>query len=478
MHLKELEPKAVFGYFEELTKIPRGSGNMDRISQYCVDFAEKNGLFVLRDETNNVVIKKPASKGYEEKEAIILQGHLDMVCQKDAGVEIDFLKDGVSAFVDGDFIRAKGTTLGADNGIAVAMILAILADNTLMHPPIEAVFTTDEEIGMVGAGGLDFGMISGRRMINLDSEDPSVVTVSCAGGSDFKAEVPIVREKKEKAGLEIFVGGLLGGHSGVEIDKGRVNASILMGRVLQHLKNTVSFEMISINGGDKGNAIPKEASAQIAVDDAELAKEVLFEYENVLRAEFLKREPNFFMEIKPLAKKKHDVITAPETELILSMLLCVPNGVLSMSAEIENLVETSLNLGVLQTEEDKIVLLLALRSNKESALLALNEKLSAYFRVFPCTVKKGGFYPPWEYKKDSKLRILYQEKFKEKFGVTPEAFAIHAGLECGIFASKIEGFDCISVGPDMKDIHTTNERLSISSSQALFELILEILKSL
>ena len=478
MRISELEPKSVFGYFEELTKIPRGSGDMEKVSSYCVEFAEKNGLFCVRDSANNVIIKKPASEGYESHEPIILQGHLDMVCQKDAGVTIDFLKDGIEAFVDGDFIRAKGTTLGADNGIAVAMLLSILADKTLSHPPIEAVFTTDEEIGMIGASALSVEHLSGKRMMNLDSEDPSVVTVSCAGGSDFKICVPLEFQTVQKPAIMVSVKGLLGGHSGVEIDKGRVNANLLMGRVLNHLNKTVSFDLIRLNGGDKANAIPNSATAMIAAEDVNAVKKGLSAYKEVLSKELLSREPSFSLEFEEFAGDTFDVVSDENKETLISMLVLAPNGVLTMSAEIENLVETSLNLGVLNMDKQEATLLFALRSNKTSALLALDEKLTSFAKLFPCTCESGGFYPPWEYNENAKLKTLYQEKFCEKFGFTPEAYAIHAGLECGVFASKIPGFDCISVGPDMKDIHTTNERLSISSSKALYELILEILKSL
>ena len=478
MRISELEPKSVFGYFEELTKIPRGSGDMEKVSKYCVEFAEKHGLFCVRDSANNVIIKKPASEGYESHEPIILQGHLDMVCQKDAGVTIDFLKDGIEAFVDGDFICAKGTTLGADNGIAVAMVLSILADKTLSHPPIEAVFTTDEEIGMIGASALSVEHLLGKRMMNLDSEDPSVVTVSCAGGSDFKIRVPLEFQTVQKPAIMVSVKGLLGGHSGVEIEKGRVNANLLIGRVLNHLQKTVSFDLIRLNGGDKANAIPNSATAMIAAEDVSTVKKELSAYKEVLTKELLSREPSFSLEFEELAGDTFGVVSDENKETLISMLVLAPNGVLTMSAEIEHLVETSLNLGVLNMDKQEATLLFALRSNKTSALLALDEKLTSFAKLFPCICESGGFYPPWEYTENAKLKTLYQEKFREKFGFTPEAYAIHAGLECGVFASKIPGFDCISVGPDMKDIHTTNERLSISSSKALFELILEILKSL
>ena len=268
--LKGLKPERVFHYFEEISNIPRGSGNMKGISDYCVDFAISQSLKYYRDDANNVIIKKPASKGYEDKAPIILQGHLDIVCQKTAESNKDFLKEGIALIIDGDFIKADGTTLGADNGIAVAMVLAILEDNTISHPAIEAVFTTDEEIGMIGAGKLDFGLLKGKRMINLDSEEEDVLTVSCAGGSDFEAILPVKRENFNGYKVEIILKGLKGGHSGVEIHKGRVNADILAGRIVNRLKAVCDFSLIAINGGDKSIVITNLCSIEFCTKTPEI----------------------------------------------------------------------------------------------------------------------------------------------------------------------------------------------------------------
>ena len=475
-NIENLEPKSVFGYFKEISETPHGSGDMEKISEYCMEFAKKHSLKALRDDANNVIIYKPASKGYEGAEPIILQGHLDMVCQKDGSTNIDFEKDGLELYIDGDYLKAKGTTLGADNGIAVAMILSILERDDIAHPPIEAVFTTDEEIGMVGALQLSMDNLKSKRMINIDSEDAEVVTVSCAGGSDFKMTVPLEREKVSGKCIEITVKGLKGGHSGVEINSGRVNANMLMGRILGELRKNCAFSVISIDGGDKGNAIPLEATAKIVTDN-ENAIKIIEEYADVIKEEIFAREENFALNINN-AEGEYEVIKNPDTDKVINLLLCAPNGVMEMSAEIKGLVETSLNLGIVKTDKDSLFLHFALRSNKNSALESLEDRLFAYASVVECEIETSGHYPPWEYNSKSQLQEIYKEKYCEKFGTKPRIEAIHAGLECGVFASQIDGFDCISIGPRMYDIHTTKERLSITSTKEIYEIILEVLKSL
>ncbi len=474
--ISDLEPNSVFKYFEELSRIPRGSGNMAKISEYCMEFAKKHSLEALRDSANNVIIFKPATKGYENSEPVILQGHLDMVCQKEEGINIDFENEGLDIYVDGDYIKANGTTLGADNGIAVAMILSILESDLISHPPIEAIFTTDEEIGMIGASKLSLDKIKGRRMINIDSEDPKVLTVSCAGGSDFKMTVWAERKKVTGNAVSFSIKGLKGGHSGVEINSARVNANLLMGRILNHLKESFKFEIISIDGGDKGNAIPVSCRTRLLVDDDSAFVLALKEYADIIKQEISERESGFFIEIENEGAGEFDVIVSPQKEKIVYMLLCAPNGVIEMSAEIENLVETSLNLGILKTQKDNITMCFALRSNKKSALEFLEEKLKTFSACVECEVETGGHYPPWEYNSNSKLQDMYKIEFKKKFGFEPAVEAIHAGLECGVFAAQIENFDCISIGPEMHDIHTTCERLSISSTNDVYNIILSILK--
>lgn len=468
----------VFEYFGKICEIPHGSGNMGKISDFCLEFAKENSLRAIKDAANNVIIYKKGTLGLENAEPVILQGHLDMVCQKEEGVNIDFEKDGIDTYTEGDFIKARGTTLGADNAIAVAIIMAILASDDIAHPPIEAVFTTDEEIGMVGASALDFENLKSKRMINLDSEEMGILTVSCAGGSDFKLNIPIQRVKVLGKSLTINIGGLLGGHSGVDINKCRHNANILMGRILNRLKSVSSFEICSISGGDKGNVIPSECRCTIVVRDEEsftAEAEKIFE---TLKNEISGCEKDFCASISSGGEGEFDVFENKTKEKLVFLLTCAPNGVVEMSPVIENLPETSLNLGILETKEESIFALFALRSNKASALAALQEKMCALASGMGCCSENTGFYPPWEYNENSNLQKICVNTFREQFGSEPKIEAIHAGLECGVFASKIKDFDCISFGPDMYDIHTVNERLSISSAKQTFEYLVKILENL
>lgn len=466
----------ILNLFKKVASIPHGSGNMAEISNFIVDFAKGNNLRYIKDDAENVIVYKNATKGYEASEPIILQGHLDMVCQKTADCNIDFRKDGLEIYTDGDFLKAKKTTLGADNGIAVAMILSILERDDICHPPIEAVFTTDEEIGMIGASKLDFSLLKSKRMINLDSEDDDVITVSCAGGSDFKAYLPISYNKVKGTKIKITLKGLLGGHSGVEIDKGRINANRLAGRLLTVLSEIVDFDIVSINGGDKANAIPNLCEIEFCTENEERFLEICQNYLSEIKTEISSRESGFdwcveiggFGECDAFSKElKNDIIYA---------LTVSPNGILQMSAEIEGLVETSLNLGIFKTEMNKVFIHYALRSNKASALKFLDKKMRLFFLKIECETESGGYYPPWEYKSDSTLRDIYFKAYNERFNKAPKIEAIHAGLECSVFASKIKSLDCIAVGPTLYDVHTVKERMSISSTNDIYELLIDVLK--
>lgn len=474
--LSGINPSNVFKYFEEICGIPHGSENMDAISEYCVKFAENHSLKFIRDDANNVIIFKPATTGYEKSEPIILQGHLDMVCQKTEDSNIDFINDGLDLYIDGDFVKAKNTTLGADNGIAVAMILAILESDSLCHPEIQAVFTTDEEIGMIGAGKLDTGVLTAKKMINLDAEEDDAITVSCAGGSDFKAVIPLNRIKKSGTKITVTLKGLKGGHSGMEIDKGRVNADILAGRFLNHMFSISEFDIIAINGGDKGNAIPNLCKIELCVNNADTFTKNAEMYLDILKKEIGEREKGFSPIIEIGEKAEYDVLHPEIRDKIIFTLLCLPNGIVEMSAEIKGLVETSLNLGMLNTESDKTTLLFTLRSNKKSALRFLEEKLKTFFGAIPCKIYTSGHYPPWEFKENSTLQALYKETYKEICGFEPKVEAIHAGLECGIFTSAIKGLDCIAVGPALHDVHTVNEKLCISSVEKIFNVLISLLE--
>lgn len=475
--LKNLEPKRVFEIFEEISAIPHGSGNMKEIADYCENFAKKNSLEYIRDDFDNVIIFKMASSGFEAAEPIILQGHIDMVCQKEKDYNIDFEKDGLKLYVEGDFLKARGTTLGADNGIAAAMILSILESEDIAHPGIEAVFTTDEEVGMVGAIALDVSPLKARKMINLDSEELDTVTVSCAGGSEFNAVLTGEPETKKGELLTLTISGLKGGHSGVCINEGRQNAHIILGRILYFMNKISKFNIVSVSGGDKSNAIPNFCSITLLCEDAKAFKEAVNEYANIIKEEIFAREPDFELKTELGEIIETKVFSGKTLEDLIFALFGTPNSVIEMSAEIKNLVETSLNLGILNSKDNKINLGYALRSNKKSALKALEDRLYNFYSVINAEIQVGGHYPPWEFNPNSTLQKIYEKCYFEQFSEKPKIEAIHAGLECGVFADKIKDFDCIAIGPELADVHTVNERLSISSTEKIYKLLIEILKN-
>lgn len=466
----------VLKIFKEITKIPRGSTNMKPIADYCENFAKDNGLECTRDDADNIIIFKQATPDKADAEPIILQGHLDMVCQVSADSSHDFFEKGPQIIVDGDFLKADNTTLGADDGIGVAVILAILESESISHPPIEAVLTTDEEIGMIGAASLDMSKFKSKRMINLDGEEDDTVTVSCAGGSDFRLSLPKEFENYSGEAITIKLLGLKGGHSGVDIDKNRVNANILAGRVLNHLFNDNDFRIAKINGGDKCNAITTECKITLITKNQNLTA-VANDYLEMIKTEISAREPNFNFEIS-VESDSNSAFTKTLTEKIIFVLLNAPHGVINMSAEIEDLVETSLNLGILKSTEEAVLFQFALRSNKMTAMKYLEERLVSLGKLLDASYETFGHYPPWEYKADSRLQEIYAESFLEHYGFAPKIKAIHAGLECGVFDSQIQGLTAIAVGPQMYDVHTVNERLSISSTENFCHLISKVLKRL
>ena len=470
--------KRVFEIFDEISAIPRGSGNMKKIADFCVEFAEKNSLEYIRDASDNVVIFKNGTFSLKNEKPIILQGHLDMVCQQTPDSTHNFEISGPQVIVDGDFLKANNTTLGADNGIAVAMIMAILESEDIVHPPIEAVFTTDEEVGMFGAIALDCTPLKSKRMINLDSEEDDTVTVSCAGGSEFKISVPVNRTQKTGTLVTITLKGLKGGHSGVEIDKGRVNANILAGRILNHLNINNDFEIVSINGGDKSNAITPICAIQLVTSNSEKFFEDVNEYFNIIKSEISAREPDFSPTIDIGEIGEYDTIGRELTDKLIYFLLNAPNGIVEMSSEIKGLVQTSLNLGILKTIDNEIIANFSLRSNKVSALNFLEERLKTYVKCIGGNCETFGHYPPWEFKNNSQLQNSYIECYKNFYNNEPKVEAIHAGLECGVFCSKIDKLDCIAIGPSMFEVHTVNEKLSISSTENFFKLLLNLLEKI
>lgn len=473
--LEHLEPKKVFSLFEAMCAIPHGSRNTKAISDWCVAFAKERGLEYHQDASNNVIIIKPAAPGYEDAQPIILQGHLDMVCEKAADCTKDMEREGLDLAIDGDYVYAKGTTLGSDDGIAVAMAMAVLDDNTLPAPRIEAVFTTDEEIGLLGATAMDVSPLKGRKMINLDSEAEGIFTVSCAGGNTTACILPITRAPFAGTALLITVGGLTGGHSGAEIHKGRANSNQLMGRVLRALAQKTPMCIQRVDGGLKDNAIPVETRAVVVVSDSQVAQQVAQDMEHILQNEYHTTDPALF--VKAEAMEPAGLPLDPSsTAKVICMLQCLPNGIEAMSAEIHGLVQTSLNMGILVTGEDTVQASYSVRSSVDSQKQMLKERLGCLMEQLGGRVEFAGEYTGWQYQEESPLRELMVEVFRNQYGKDPKIEAIHAGLECGIFAGKMPGLDCVSLGPDLLEIHTPRERMSISSVQRVWNFLLEVLK--
>ncbi len=479
--LSGIEPKEVFKYFEELCAIPHGSGNTKAISDYCVSFAKEHSLRYIQDPTNNVIIFKNGSEGYERSQPVMLQGHLDMVCEKTADCDIDFEKDGLRLRLENGIISADGTTLGGDDGIAVAMGLALLASKDIPHPPLEVIFTVDEETGMYGAAGIDCTPLKSRTMLNLDSENEGVLLVSCAGGVTAKCTLPISRKTVAGRILTLKVGGLTGGHSGVEIHKGRANANRLMGRLLNELAKAVDFSLVSINGGLKDNAIPRECRAKIVVDakNVETVKAVGEKYHAIFAAEYRVGDPGLSLSVEDGGGGIFAAAAdADSKKRMIAALVNLPGGIQRMSSDIPGLVQTSLNMGILQTHADKMTMSFAVRSSVGTEKDELVSRLANLMEILGGKVECDGAYPAWEYKPDSKLRTLMVEVFKELYGREPGVEAIHAGVECGLFAGKLPGLDCVSIGPDMKDIHTPNESMDVASVARTWNYVLEVLKRL
>ena len=467
--LENIKPYSVFKYFEELCQIPHGSGNCEAIANYCVEFAKKHNLEYVKDEFNNVIIKKNATKGYENRKGVILQGHLDMVCEKTPDSNFNFLKDSLELYIDGDFIRAKNTTLGGDDGIAVAFVLSILEDNSLEHPAIEALFTTDEETGMYGAIGLDGALLKSNTLINIDMEEEGVLTVGCAGGARADITIPINYEMPDGEFYKISVSGLKGGHSGVEIDKGRLNANIVLGKILNELKD---ISLCEIFGGLKDNAIPRNSYAIVNT------KEDLTKIENNFAKKYAVKEDNeLSVNIEKISFNK-ECFDKCTTQKVINFLNETPNGIIALSKNIDGLVETSLNLGVLKTNQENVSFSFAVRSSKESEKLALLKKLEEVAQLCGATVNTHSFYPAWEYRENSPLRDTMKKVYSDMYAKEPAVTVIHAGLECGILGEKIKNLDAVSFGPNVYDVHTTEEHLSISSTERSYQYLCNILKNL
>lgn len=476
--LENLEPKNVFHFFEELTKIPHGTFHTKQISDYCVAFAKERGLEVMQDDVNNVVIKKPATAGYEDSEPVIIQGHLDMVCVKTPESSHDFEKDALQLFVEDGYIGAKDTSLGGDDGIAIAMAMAVLDSSELEHPPIEAVFTVDEETGMGGAHAIDLSVLKGKMLINMDSEEEGVLTTGCAGGIEYETTIPVHKEERQGTLIHVRLHGLIGGHSGSEIHLQRGNAHKMMGRLLYRLAARTDLRLTEVYGGSVANVIAQECRAGILVprEDQDKCMELIKEMEQIWKDEFMGEEPGLCVDCKIEEEAKTEAFDCDSTKRVIGYLLICPNGMIEYSRKLKGLVETSLNVGAVRSEADAVKALFQIRSSVESRKQQLMEQLEQCSAAFGGQGEKMGEYPAWQYKEDSRLRPLMIDTYKDLFGKEPIVFTIHAGLECGLFLGKRPDLDCVSCGPNVPSVHSVNERLDIASTQRTWKYLTEILR--
>ena len=475
--LAGIEPAKVFGFFEEICSIPHGSRNEKAISDYLVSFAKERNLRYIQDAVNNVIIFQDGTCGYEDHEPVILQGHMDMVCEKDEACPIDMATEGLDVTHDGRCVFAKGTTLGGDDGIAVAFALALLDDTTIPHPPLEVVITTDEEVGMLGASAIDLSMLKGRTLINIDSEDEGIFTVSCAGGARATIELPEERRSVYGPCIRLVVDGLKGGHSGVEINQNRANANKVMGEFMSRIQALMPLCLTSFGGGSKDNAIPRSCQANLVAMGIgleringiaeQLQKEVREQYD----------EPEATVQAFDVDALGGNALTTEMTAKVIGLLCSCPNGVQKMSEAIPGLVQTSLNLGIAKLGSS-MSLTFSVRSSVNAEKEELLQKLRDLAAFYGASYSQMGEYPAWEYKEDSRLRDLMVKTYTDMFGKEPQVVAIHAGLECGLLSEKLPGLDCVSIGPQMHDIHTSREKLEIASTERTWKYLLEVLEAL
>ena len=484
--LDKLDPERFFYYFEELTKIPHGSYNVDAISDYLASFGRIHGLETIQDEYKNVIIIKEASQGYENEPPIIIQGHMDMVAVHKPELDIDMKTEPLKVAVNEaeDYVYAEGTSLGGDDGFAVATALALLEDESLKHPRLEVVITTNEETGMEGAFGIDLSMLKGHTLLNLDSEDEGIFLTSCAGGLRINADFPVKEEPLSHfegfTCYEIEIGGLLGGHSGEEIIKGRANSNKLAARLLKGYSNSVYLTMLE--GGLADNAIPRTTKFSVLVEDESNFEAYLDKFTKDVRNEYHTKDPDLFCKVqskKPVSEIRDSIDTVVNATEAIKFLYTVPDGVQAMSADVEGLVETSLNLGIIKLNSDSasVHATFSVRSSIESAKSDLTNRVCLLADTYGGKVKITGRYPGWAYRADSPLRERMCALYEKMYGKKPVLKAIHAGLECGLFNNKISDLDCVSIGPDMKDIHTTEEKLYISSSRRVYEFVRALIET-
>ena len=475
--LAGLQPGAVFEYFEELCAIPHGSHNTKAISDHIVAFAKEQGLRYIQDEANNVILFGEGTCGMEDHPPVILQGHMDMVCEKDADCTINMDTDGLDVGHDGSYVFARGTTLGGDDGIAIAYAMALLADKSIPHPPLEVIVTVDEEVGMLGASVIDVSMLKGKTLINLDSEDEGIFTVSCAGGARATLSLKVDRRTVYGPCVRLMVDGLRGGHSGAEIHKKRANANKVMGEFMSRITKLMPLCLTSFSGGSKDNAIPQSCQANVVAMGIGIDRINAIAEE--LQAEIREKydEPDANVQAFDVDALGGNSLTTEDTARVIALLCAMPNGVQKYSADIPGLVQTSLNLGIAKLGEYFSVTS-SIRSSVNQEKEELLEQLRKLCQFYDGSYSQMGEYPAWEYNKDSALRDTMVRVYTEMFGKKPEILAIHAGLECGLLGEKIPGLDCVSIGPQMHDIHTSRERLDIASTERVWKFLLEVLKAL
>lgn len=475
--LAGIEPQEVFACFEKLCAIPHGSRNTKAISDYLVAFAREQGIRCIQDNLNNVILFGEGTCGMENHAPVILQGHMDMVCEKDPGCSLDMAAEGLDVTHDDTCVYAKGTTLGGDDGIAVAYAMALLMDKTIPHPPLEVIITVDEEIGMLGAAGIDLSMLRGRRMINLDSEEEGIFTVSCAGGATALLSLPNNRHAVYGPCIRLAVDGLQGGHSGAEIHKNRANANKVMGEFLGRIQKLMPLCLTSFSGGSKDNAIPRSCQATAVAMGIHLER--INEVAAALQAEIREKydEPEATVQAFDVDALGGNGLSTEDTAKVVALLCAAPNGVQAYSADIPGLVQTSLNLGIAKLGE-RFTATFSVRSSVNQEKQALLDKLRDLVGFYGGSYSQMGEYPAWEYRKDSALRDTMVRIYRQMFGKEPEVLAIHAGLECGLLGQKIPGLDCVSIGPQMHDIHTSREKLEIASTERTWRFLLEVLKAL
>ncbi len=478
--LKGLEPAPVFEHFEAICAIPHGSGHTKAISDHCASLARRWGLSCRQDEHDNLIIRKPGTPGYEHVAPVMLQGHLDMVAVKEPDCDLDLEREGLRLRLEDGDISAQGTSLGGDDGIAVAYALALLESTDIPHPPLEVVLTSDEEIGMLGAAALDMSDLRSRRMLNIDSEEEGYLLVSCAGGLRADCRVPVEREQCDGTRVLVEVSGCLGGHSGAEIDKGRANASLLLGRAVYRLRRRFPLRLVSVNGGSKENAIPRSAAAELVLaPEAELngLRKALAALEQEIRAEYEAADPDIRLSCRE-SQGTEPPMTEESGGRVVTALMNLPAGIQKMSEVVPEMVQTSLNLGVMRTEGDEVRLCYGIRSSVEREKRELVELLHSITEELGGTVTESGDYPGWAYRPDSPLRDKMVEVFERLYGRAPVVMSLHAGVECGLFVSRLPGLDCVSFGPDMVGIHTPQERLNAESAARTWDYLLSVLKEL